>query len=111
VPLPKNVPSARVVSVAGVPVPFAPSGSFAMPDVTINQAMAVPVVIEAANVPPGMVAQVYIISGSAQDQIVSSSPLTGMFQKSSATASVKIPPGFSRVYVRVIWWDSRCTIC
>lgn len=111
VPFPKNVPSVRVISVAGVPVPLAPSGSFAMPDVAINQAAPVPVVIEAANVPPGIVAQVYLISGSAPDQIVNSLPLAGTFQKSSATASVKIPPGFSRGYVRVIWWGSRCIFC
>jgi hypothetical protein len=108
VPLPKNVPSVRVVSVAGVPVPLVPSGSFAMPDVTINQAMAVPLALEATNVPPGIVIQVYLISGSAPDQVVNSSPLTGTFQRSSATASVKIPLGFSRGYVHVIWCDSRC---
>ena len=74
-----------------------------MPDVTINQTVAVPVVIEASNVPLGVVVQVYVISEAAPDQVVDSRPLEGTKQKSTASANVKIPPGFSRGYVRAAW--------
>jgi hypothetical protein len=103
VPLPADVPSVRVVSVAGISVPSTPTGSFTMPDVTINQAVAVPVVIEAFNVPVGVVVQVYLTSESAPDQVVNSAPLAGTRQKSTATANVKIPPGYSRGFVRAAW--------
>jgi hypothetical protein len=103
VPLPADVPSIRVISVAGIPISSTPTGSFTMPDVTINQATAVPVVIEAVNVPVGVVVQVYVTSESAPDQVVNSTPLAGTKQKSTATANVKLPPGFSRGFVRAAW--------
>jgi hypothetical protein len=103
VPLPADVPSIRVVSIDGKAVSSSPTGSFTMPDVTLNQAVAVPVVIEAINVPPGTVVQVYIISEAGPDQVVNSLPLAGTRQKSTTTASVKLPPGFSRGFVRAAW--------
>jgi hypothetical protein len=97
------VPSIRVVSIDGTAISSTPTGSFTIPDVTINQAVAVPVVIEASNVPLGVIVQVYIISEAGPDQVVNSTPLTGTRPQSTATANVKIPPGFSRGYVRATW--------
>jgi hypothetical protein len=96
--------SIRAVKVNGVDVPPNPTGSFEIPDVTINQSSAVTVEIEAHNVPEGTVAQLYIFSENGSDQIKDSTPLTA--QPSgvlTATASVTLPPGFSRGYVRAMW--------
>jgi hypothetical protein len=111
VPLPADVPLIRVVSVDGKAVSSTPTGSFTIPDVTINKAEPVPVVIEAVNVPVGVVVKVYIISEAGPDQVVDSTPLAGTKQKSTATANVKIQPGFSRGYVRAIWGPCGFLIC
>jgi hypothetical protein len=103
VPLPINIPSVRVLSVGGIAVPSTPNGSFTPPDIVLNQSAAVTVVIEAENVPPGSIVKVYLFSESAADQYINSTPLAGTLQKSTATASVKFPPGFSRSFVRVTW--------
>jgi hypothetical protein len=60
-PPPAPVPSVRVVSVAGVPVPPNPTGSITMPDVTIDTPAAVPLAIEARNIPPGTIVELHIL--------------------------------------------------
>ncbi|HBY61764.1 MAG TPA: hypothetical protein DEH78_18225, partial [Solibacterales bacterium] len=54
-PLPTNYPSVRVVSVGGVSVPLSPNNSFVVPDVLLNSASAVPVAVQASNIPVGTV--------------------------------------------------------
>ncbi len=97
------IPRLRVLSVAGAPVPPNPDGSFTVPDVTINQGAAVPVEIEARNVPPGTVVQLFLYSETGSDQTVNSGPLSGTLELSTATASVVFPPGFTRGFVRARW--------
>jgi hypothetical protein len=89
--------------VNGVAVPPNPTGSFEIPDVTINQSTTVTVEIEAHNIPLGTVAKVYIFSENGADQIKDLTPLAGTLGTSPATASLTIPPGFSRGYVRATW--------
>jgi hypothetical protein len=102
--LPADVPSVRVVSVDGKAVSSTPTGSFTIPDVTINKSENVLVVIEAAYVPLGTKVYIHVLSEAGNDQIVeSSSGLEGTRQKSTATANVKFPPGFSRGFVRATW--------
>ncbi len=102
--LPPNLPRIRVVSADGQPVKADPTGSFSFPDVAINKATAVPVVIEAQNIPAGTVAQLFIFSENGSDQIVNSSPLVTTTAPSlRATATVLLPPGFSRGFVRAKW--------
>jgi hypothetical protein len=96
-------PSLRVTSVAGIPVAANPTGSFTMPDVTINSAVAVPVVIEAHNIPPGTIVQLHLFSDNGPDQIIDSPPLAGTLATSAATASAVLPPGFSHGFVRATW--------
>jgi hypothetical protein len=96
-------PVIRVVSVAGVPVPANPTGAFDTPDVNFNDGAAVPVAIEARNVPPGTVVKVHVFSENGPDQIVDSSGLQGTLTQSTAIASVVFPPGFSRGFVRAVW--------
>jgi hypothetical protein len=96
-------PTVRVVSVAGVPVNQSPTGSFQMPDVSINSASPVTVVIEARNIPVGTVVKLHLFSENGADQFVDTTPLAGTSQTSTATASVVFPTGFSRGFVRATW--------
>ena len=96
-------PSVRVASIAGVPVPPNPNGTFETPDVTFNDGAAVTVAIEARFVPPGTVVKVHVFSENGADQIVNAAPLQGTLAQSTATASVVFPPGFSRGFVRAVW--------
>jgi hypothetical protein len=95
--------SVRIVSVAGVPVNQSPTGSFQMPDVTINSSSAVTVVIEARNIPLGTVVKLHLFSENGADQFVDATPLAGTTQTSTASASVVLPTGFSRGFVRATW--------
>jgi hypothetical protein len=101
--VPTSPPSVRVVSVAGVPVSSSPTGSFAIPDVTINSAAPVSFAIQAQNIPIGTVVQLQIFSETGPDLTVAASPLAGTLAASTATASVALPSGFSRGIVRAIW--------
>jgi hypothetical protein len=96
-------PSVRVVNIDGQPVPANPMGSFTVPDVAINKSAAVTVQIAASNIPPGTVVKLYISSENAPDQTIDSLPLAGTLATSTATASVVLPPGFSRGFVRATW--------
>jgi hypothetical protein len=96
-------PSVRAVSVAGVAVPALPNGSFEVPDVVISAGGAATVAIEARFVPPGTVVKVHLFTENVGDQIVDSTPLQGTLELSTATASVVIPSGFSRGFVRAVW--------
>ncbi len=94
--------SVRAVRVNGVPLPPNPTGSFVMPDVTINQATAVTVAIEAHNIPPGTVVNLFVSSENGPNQTVPST-LAGTINLSTATASVVLPPGYSQGFVRATW--------
>ena len=101
--LPTTPTSVRVTSVAGVPVSPSPTGSFTMPDVTINSGSAVPFAIEAKNIPVGTVVTLQVISENGADQTANASPLAGTLALSTATANVTLPTGFSRGFVRATW--------
>lgn len=103
-PTASSTPSSiRAVGVNGVAVPPNPTGSFTIPDVTINQSTAVTVEIETHNIPLGTVAKVYFLSENGADQLIDSTPLTGTLSASTATVSVTLPPGFSRGFVQATW--------
>ena len=102
VPLP-TVPILRVTSVGGVAVPPNPTGSFAIPDVVINETVAVLFNIEARNVPMSAVVRLFLISEADPDKILDATALAGTVTLSTATVSTVIPPGFSRGYVRATW--------
>jgi hypothetical protein len=98
-----NFPALRVVSVAGIPVPLYLSGSFTVPDVTLNESTAVNFTIEARNIPLNTIVRLQLYSEGGPDQIIDSSPLSGTPELSTATASAVLPPGFSRGFVRATW--------
>ena len=101
--LPTTAPSVRVVSVNDVPVRSDPTGSFEIPDVTIDRGTASTVLIEARNVPLGTIVKLHLFPESAADQIVDSPPLQGTAELSTTTISVVIPTGLSRGFVRAVW--------
>ncbi len=78
-------------------------GTFEMPDVTIMDGAAVPVAIEAKNVPLGTVVKLHLFAENGPDQIVDSTPLAGTVALSTATASITIPLGLLfRVYCGIL---------
>jgi hypothetical protein len=96
---PDGIPSLRVVSVGGSPVATSPTGTFTIPDVTVNSNSPLPFAIQANNVPPGTVVRLVIFSENGPDQTIVSPPLAGTLASSSATANATLPPGYSRGFV------------
>ncbi len=78
-----------------------------MPDVIFEEASNTTVEIEASNVPPETIVKVYIFSEDGSDQVIDSTPLAGTLEASTATATVKFPIGFSRLFARATWEGAR----
>lgn len=95
-----GIPSLRVISIGGSPVATSPTGTFTIPDVTVNSNAALPVAIEATNVPTGTVVTLTIFSENGPDQTIQSTPLAGTLASSTATANVTLPSGFSKGFVK-----------
>lgn len=89
-------PTLRVTSVNGVPVSQPSTGTFEVPDVTINTNSPVMVQIQASQVPVGTVANLVFYSDNGPDIAISSTPLQGTLAASTATATVTFPPGYTR---------------
>lgn len=87
-------PSIAVVTVDGNPVPVTPTGSFALPDVTITTQDPVDVVVEATNVPVGMLVALTLQSENGTEQVLTGT-LVGTEALSTATISVVFPTGFT----------------
>lgn len=95
-----GIPAPRVVSVRGNLVAISPTGAFAVPDVSVNSNVALPVAISASNVPVGTVVTLTIFPENGPDQITQSTPVAGTLAASAATASVTLPSGFSKEFVK-----------
>jgi hypothetical protein len=95
-----NVPSVRVVRIAGQDVPANPGGSFINPDLTVDAPTALTLEVEATRVPPGTVVQLTITSEDGTVQTVDTTPLAGTLESSTAGASFTFPHGFSRIFVQ-----------
>ncbi|HBY61445.1 MAG TPA: hypothetical protein DEH78_16610 [Solibacterales bacterium] len=102
-PLPSNVPTVRVVSIGGVNVPLSPNNSFTLPDVVINSTTAVPVLVQAANIPVGTVVTLNLTPEIGSLITANTSPLSGTLASSTGTAQVLFPTGVSRVFVGAKW--------
>ena len=111
--LPNPSGTIRATFVAGVPVPLQPTGSFVIPDVTINDALQVTVDIEATNIPVGPPADplvtLYVYSETDGLQTINTDAmgnpltLTGTQQMSAVMRDVTFSPGFSWVFVTATW--------
>lgn len=100
--------SVRVTAIAGVPIPIYPTGSFELPDATINSNNPVNVDIQATGIPPGTVVTLRVFPQIPDDPTAAELPsvqatLQGTLELSTATVSVTFPYGFSRGYVRATW--------
>jgi hypothetical protein len=98
-----GIPSISVATVGGVAVPTNPTGTFTIPDVTVNSNAPLTFAIKAANVPVGTVATVTIFSENGPDQTIQSTALAGALASSTATAAATLPSGFSKGFVKVTY--------
>ena len=98
-----DLPSVRVSTVDGQAVSLSPTGSFLLPDVTINKSTQLTMNIAARNIPLGKQVNLRLYSENGADQTWISTPLTGTAAASVATASGTIPAGFSRCFVNASW--------
>ena len=101
--LPTSRPSVRITRIDGEPVNLEPSGQFTTPDIAINKTTATNFDIEARDIPIGTKVKIHVFSENGSDQIVEAGALQGSFTLSTATASIALPPGFSKGFVRAIW--------
>ncbi len=99
--LPATPPaSIMVTSVAGIPINANP---FSFPDATINSSSPVTINVEAQYIPVGTIPKIIVFSETGPDQAISCSALTGTLQQSTCSASVTLPSGGSRGFVKATW--------
>ncbi len=98
-----TAPVIRVVSVDGIAVPAQPRGSLAPVDVTINTAAEVVIALEGQRIPSGAVVDITVVNETEGLQMVLGVALEGTLERSTATTSLMIPAGFSRIYTRARW--------
>lgn len=102
--LPPTAPRVRVTKVAGVAVPPDPTGSFVLPDVTIDASTPVTLDIEAANIPVGTRVSLAIVTEPGGTQTYVSTALAGTRQQSTAAITgVTLPHGVTRCFVTATW--------
>ena len=94
------LPTLRVITVGGVPVVANPTGSFELPDVTVNSATSIPVVVEARQIPLDAMMRLTVFPEDGPDITVEVPNRTGDLNLSTATVPVQFPTGFSRGFVR-----------
>ena len=97
--VPTAPPTLTVTSLGGVAVNPLPTGSFQVPDVTINSSGPVTVAISASNVPVNTVVKLEFYSENGPDIFTQSTPLAGSLASSTASAQVTLPSGFTRGFV------------
>jgi hypothetical protein len=104
VPAATSQPSIMVTSIGGVAVPASPTGSFTVPDVTVNSSAPLTVNISASNIPLGTIPTVYFSTENFPDQkITATAGLAGSVAASTTTATVTLNPGYSIGYVTATW--------
>ena len=98
--LPASAPQVRVTQVGTDLVTNPSTGSFETPDVTIDEAVPVTITLEANRVPIGTTISVTVRAEDGATVNLTSTPLAGTFETSTATAGpVTLPHGFTRFTV------------
>jgi hypothetical protein len=97
------LPTLRLLSIDGAAVPFTPTGTYTVPDVTLNKGDSCNVVIDALNIPVGTVVRLTMSSEDDGVVFVNAPPLAGTLEHSAATARLKFPTGYSRISVAATW--------
>lgn len=95
-----NQPTLSIISVAGIPSPVNPAGTFNGPtDITIPSVQTSPVAVSiaATNIPVGTTVQVSVTPETGSITNTPSTPLAGTLASSTATADVTLPSGVSLI--------------
>ena len=90
----------RVVTIDGIAVPSNPTGSFEMPDVTINNPSSTSIALEARGVPLNTVITVTVIPETGNVVSGNATPLTGTVEISTATVLLNIPAGKAQIFLK-----------
>lgn len=93
----------QVTTVAGVPVPVSPTGSFTAPDLAITSPTPVTMDIAAKNIPLGTTVKLILVNQTTGQQNVTSTALTGTVGQSTATAQATFAAGVTQVLVEATW--------
>ncbi len=100
---PETAPKVRVTSIDGTQVSESSRGFYLTPDVEIVADTTSTVTIKANYVPVGTEIQLTIQPEYESQIKVTTTPLQGTLESSTAEALVRFPPGFSRGYVFANW--------
>ena len=93
----------RVTSVAGIDVPDVPSGSFLDPDINIDAAGAVELLIETENVPVDATLTLFTYPETGTDQVLTPTFISGTEEAATWSAMATYPNGFSRTFIHAVW--------
>lgn len=88
-----SLPSLQITTLDGVTVPYPPHGQFGTPDVILTRTGQKPVGLAASGIPLGTTVEVTAKRdiGSPSVVTVTSTPLSGTVESSTATATVELP--------------------
>lgn len=88
-----NVPTLTISTVGGLSVPANPNGVYTAADVSlpIGTVNPVPITLIASNLPVGTVFTLRVLPASGAETLFVSSPTSGTFGSSTATATVRFP--------------------
>lgn len=100
--LPPTAPLIRLVSIDGVAVSASPTGSFDVPDAVISNAGPVDLVIEASNIPDGTEVNL-TLRPETGPPVTAVATLSGTQASSTATVSVTLSSGFTRLFLQADW--------
>ena len=101
--LPPTAPLVRLISVDGVAVAADPTGSFVVPDAVVTAAGEVTLAIAAQNIPLGTVLKLTLRPETGAPVTVDTTALSGTLESSTATATVTLSAGFTRLFLQANW--------
>jgi hypothetical protein len=93
----------QVVSIGGVNLPPSTTGSFTVPDAIVDQVGPMEVVIAGRGIPLGTQLTMRFYPEAADEITVTTTPLVGTVESSTATATVTLPRGFTSGFVEGNW--------
>ncbi|MBI5155293.1 hypothetical protein HZA57_08645 [Candidatus Poribacteria bacterium] len=94
--LPEDYPGLRITSINGQAITN-PTGEPGLPDLTLADSGAVPVVVTGQNIPLGTVVKLYLHPTDAPTQTYDASALAGTFESSTGGVDVIFPPGVTQL--------------
>jgi hypothetical protein len=94
-PIPANLPTLRITSVAGTAAPQNPKAGLLSPDITFANAISTPITVQvaASNVPLTTPVNIKVVPAVGSPVSTTTGGLSGTVASSSASALVTLPPG------------------